>query len=57
MVKNSSGNLFRGESEVFDKARDLVEAAQKLFPSADTDELKRTCEAALSVVIEEIDGD
>ena len=43
----------RGESEVFDKARLLVDAALKLFPHADPEDLKRTCEAALDIAIEE----
>lgn len=52
MVKATSTGS-RGESEIFDLARSLVDAAQKLFPHVDHEELKRTCEAAIDVAIDE----
>lgn len=43
MMAKATQNGSRGESEIFDLARSLVEAAHKLFPDVDRDELKRTC--------------
>ena len=53
MMAKATDSGSRGESEMFDLARSLVEAAQKLFPNVDHDELKRTCETALDVAIKE----
>ncbi|MEL0107011.1 MAG: hypothetical protein VW802_08710 [Rhodospirillaceae bacterium] len=53
MMARAANKGSRGESEMFDIARSLVEVAQKLFPDVDDEELKRTCEAALDVAIDE----
>jgi len=52
--KKTGDRNSRGESEVFDKACLLVDAALQLFPHADPEDLKRTCEAAIEVAIDEI---
>jgi hypothetical protein len=43
----------RGESEVFDIARTLIQTTKKLLPNADKGELKRTIEAAVNEMIDE----
>ncbi len=43
----------RGESEVFDIARSLIQATRKILPNADKDELKRTIEAAINEMMDE----
>ena len=53
MMAKATSTGSRGESEIFDLARSLVDAAQKLFPNVDREELKRTCEAAIEVAIDE----
>jgi len=53
MMAKATQQGSRGKSEIFDLAWSLVEAADKLFPNVDHDELKRMCEAALDVAIEE----
>ncbi len=50
---NTGRKPFEGESEIFDAARSLVKIAETMFPKADKEELKRTCNAALNVAIHE----
>lgn len=47
----ASENVPRGESEVFNIVRSLIEETKTIFPNADDDELKRIISAAVSEVM------